>query len=442
MFHGRRAATPLPRPAERVVTALADSLQPLVDVPLGAWKFARRHVQPYQGLRDLIADFYRRLAAGEPPPVSLDEAAEIVGWTDRIARAADAEHRARLTRFTLSEAVPFLVTGASGSLGRATVRRLRARGQRVRVFVRRAPEYVEDGVEVCVGNLGDPEAVGRAIRGARVVIHCGAAMAGDRTTHEASTVIGTRNVVDACARYGVAQLVHVSSLTVIDRAGAAGRGPITEDAALEPRPEERGAYTRAKLEAEQLVTRAARDGLPCAILRPGQIFGGGIPLITGAVARAVGGRWLVLGDGTLRLPLVYVDDVVDAITMAVERRLAEGQIIQILDPEPITQDDVLQLAGGGRPVVHVPRAVALALGKLSELPLGALGRPSPIAMYRLSAALARVTFGCARANELLGWRPRVGVREGIRRVTEDHEALTIARATRMPSRAAETMPPA
>ena len=56
------------------------------------------------------------------------------------------------------------------------------------------------------------------------------------------------------------------------------------------------------------------------ILRPGQIFGGGIPLINGAVARNAGGRWLVLGDGKLELPLVYIDDVVDAILAAMTRR--------------------------------------------------------------------------------------------------------------------------
>jgi 2-alkyl-3-oxoalkanoate reductase len=68
------------------------------------------------------------------------------------------------------------------------------------------------------------------------------------------------------------------------------------------------------------------------ILRPGQIFGGGIPLINGAVARSAGGRWLVLGDGKLELPLVYIDDVVDAIMCSITKRLSHGEVIQIIDP--------------------------------------------------------------------------------------------------------------
>ncbi|HEX7841833.1 MAG TPA: NAD-dependent epimerase/dehydratase family protein, partial [Kofleriaceae bacterium] len=234
------------------------------------------------------------------------------------------------------------------------------------------------------------------------------------------TVVGTQNVIDACKKHKVRQLVHISSMSVIDWAGSAGNGPVSEAANLEPRPDERGAYTRAKLEAEQLVTTAAAAGLPAVILRPGQIFGGGIPLINGAVARSIpgsgGGRWLVLGDGKLELPLVYIDDVVDAIMAAIAKKLTHGEVIQIIDPEHLTQEDVLGLAGGARPVLHVPRPVVFALGKLSEVPLGALGRPSPIAVYRLKSALARLHYDSDRAAQILGWRPRVGVREGIKRV--------------------------
>ncbi len=306
----------------------------------------------------------------------------------------------------------YLVTGATGSLGKAVVARLRADGHDVRGFVRREPGEPEPGIEYRIGNLGDPGAVSRAMQGAEIVIHAGAAMTGDWEEHRIGTVVGTQNIVDACRQHAVKQLVHISSLSVVDRAGA--RGLVDEGAQLEPRAEERGAYTRAKLEAERIVATA---GVPCVILRPGQIFGGGIPLITGAVARDARGRWLVLGDGKLELPLVYIDDVVDAIAQAIDKRLVHGEVIQLVDPEHLTQRDVLALAGGGKPIVAVPRAVVLALGKLSELPLRVLGRRSPISRYRLESALADLRFESPRARDLLGWQPRVGVREGIRRVT-------------------------
>jgi nucleoside-diphosphate-sugar epimerase len=271
-------------------------------------------------------------------------------------------------------------------------------------------------VDVALGDLGDPDAVDRAVRGVRTVVHAGAAMKGGWDEHERATVVGTRNVVDACRRHGVTKLVHVSSMSVSDWAGCDG-GNLSETSPDEPRPEERGHYTRAKLEAEKIVRAAAATGLPAVILRPGQIFGGKLPLLTPAVARRAGGRWIVLGDGRLRLPLVYIDDVVDAVVAALDGPLAHGEVVQLVDPATMSQDDVLAaMLPADAAIVHLPRVVLLAGGRLSEPVLGALGRKSPVSGYRLRSALARLTFDSDRARELLGWRPRVGVSEGIRRI--------------------------
>ena len=62
------------------------------------------------------------------------------------------------------------------------------------------------------------------------------------------------------------------------------------------------------------------------------------------------------------------------------------------------------------------RAAVFAMGGASELVLGLLKKQSPVARYRLKSALALRRFDGGRAGELLGWKPRVGVREGIRRV--------------------------
>lgn len=100
---------------------------------------------------------------------------------------------------------------------------------------------------------------------------------------------------------------------------------------------------------------------------------------------------------------------------AIDRRLGHGEIIQIIDPEHLTQEQVLALAGGQRPILRVPRPLVFVLGKLSELPLGrsaARARSPPI----LRSALARLRYESDLARSLLGWQPRVGVREGIRRM--------------------------
>lgn len=317
----------------------------------------------------------------------------------------------------MGESPIYLVTGASGGLGSAVVERLRRDGARVRAMVRRMPAAPQDGIEYVRGDLADSEAVDRAVQGTAAVFHAGATMKGAWPEHQAGTIEGTRNVLAACRRHQVAKLIHVSSMSVIQWAGAEPFAPVDEQTPLEPRAEERGAYTRAKLEAEKLVSAAAAAGLPAVIVRPGKIFGPRNPIMSGAVARRAAGRYLMLGDGEVILPLVYVDDVVDALMLAARRDLRRGEIIQIIDPEPWTQNQVLaEMAGPGAKVVRIPRPVVFAMGRASELVLGVLKKQSPASRYRLQSALALRRFESKNAESLLGWKPRVGVRDGIRRV--------------------------
>jgi predicted dehydrogenase/nucleoside-diphosphate-sugar epimerase len=420
MFQAWRRPAPLPKPAERIVNALTDSIQPLVDVPRNVVAFARKQLRQYHGVQELVIAFYEALAEKRRPPVTADDAISVVRWTEEVARAADRDGEERVRRFALSERVPVLVTGASGGLGSALVERLRASGQRVRVMVRSLPADAQPGLEYARGDLADPEAVDRAVHGAAVVYHAGAAMKGGWPDHQGGTVEGTRNVLAACRKHGVEKLVHVSSLSVIDWAGAQAFAPVDENTPFEPRAEERGSYTRAKLEAEKLVAAEAARGLPVVIVRPGQIFGRRIPLMTGAVARRAGGRYVVLGDGEMPLPLVYIDDVVDALMLAAKSNLRAGEVVQIVDPEPWTQNQVLaEVAGPSARVVRVPRSAVMAMGRASELMLGLLGKKSPVSPYRLSSALALRRFESQRARQLLDWKPRVGVREGIRRTIQN-----------------------
>jgi predicted dehydrogenase/nucleoside-diphosphate-sugar epimerase len=415
MFHALRASTPLPKAVERIVNAMSDSFQPMVQVPLNVARFALGNLRPYHGLGDLVAEFYRTLEAGEQPPVTAADATAVVEWTERIARVADKSHADCLAGLPPVHRASVLVTGASGALGSAVVNRLQADGRSVRIFVRRVPKDVPKGVEIVVGNLGEASAVARAVAGVDAVIHCGAAMKGGWPEHRGATVVGTQNVLDACRAGGVRKLVHISSLSVVDWAGGKVGQPISENSPLEPRPEARGAYTRAKLQAEQLVGQFCKQHtLPAVILRPGQIFGGAAPLMTPAVARRLGKRWLILGNGKLPLPLVHMDDVVDGIVAALDGPLVSGEIIQLVDRRQLTQNAVLARTDPRAAVIRIPRAVVFALGKLSEFPFRLLGRQSPLSLYRLRSAMACRSFDCRRAEELLGWHPRVGVDRGIR----------------------------
>jgi predicted dehydrogenase/nucleoside-diphosphate-sugar epimerase len=416
MFSSRRDSLKLPNAAERVINAYTDSLAPIVEVPQSVVGFLTKRIRQFHGVQELIIDFYRRLDDGRPVPVSVADAIPVIDWVERVARAADAEHAAEVAaRPPLADTVPILVTGAAGALGSALVARLLARGERLRLFVRRRPALVPEGVEICTGDLGDPEAVERAVRGAKIVIHAGAATTkGGLIEHRASTVVGTQNVVESALRNGVEQFIYISSLSVVDWAGESEDAPITESSSFEPHAELRGAYTQAKKEAELVVRSAVRErALPAVILRPGQIFGGKLPLLGAAVARRLGGRYVVLGDGKLRLPLVHMEDVVDGVIAALDRKLHGGEVIQLVDSDLPTQNEILARAAPAAKVVRVPRRVVFALGKFSEFAIKPLKRQSPLNVYRLRSALARRTYASESAERLIGWKPKVGVSRGI-----------------------------
>ncbi len=412
MFHTTRRSTPAPKAAERVLNAVGESLQTLVQVPWNAAGFVLGRVRAYHGLQSLVEAFYKSLAEGQQSPVPAEQAIRVVDWTERIARQADEDHHQRVAQLAPLAHAEVLVTGASGSLGSAIVERLQSQGHRVRVMVRRLPKPVPAGVEVVLGDLGDPEAVNRAVRGVSLVVHCGAAMKGGAMEHQCGTIVGTRNVLHACSTHGIEKLVYISSMSVVDWAGARKNQIMDEQSALEPHAELRGWYTRAKLEAERIVGSYCRENnLPTVILRPGQIFGGKIPLLTAAVARKLGRRWLILGNGRIKLPLIYMDDVVDGVIAAAESALKSGEIIQLVADESLTQNEVLARAvGKDAKVIRLPRWLVFSLGKFSEMAFAMLRHQSPFSLYRLRSALARRTFSNSRAQELLGWRPRIGLR--------------------------------
>lgn len=392
----------------------------LVRIPWNVLRFATKRLKPSPGIQLGAERFAHAAWTHERPPFTGEDALRIARLLEPVCAAPDAERIAQLAarRAPLPPA-DALVTGAGGFLGKALVAALRARGTRVRVLVRRPlREYAGDaGIQQVVGDLGDPAIVDHAVAGAGVVYHVGAAMKGGPRAFEAGTVHGTRNVVDACLRHGNPRLVYVSSMSVFDHAGRDPAAKMVEASAYEPHPDRRGAYTQTKLAAEQIVLDAIRDhGLPAVVIRPGQIFGPGAERVTPNGVIALAGRWVAVGPGAQTLPLVYRDDVVDALLLAGERREAVGRVFNVVDPVPLAQADYLARARASVPglrVVRSPTWLFLLLARGVELLGKVLKRDVPLTRYRVRSLRPLANFDTAAAQTGLGWTPRTGVAHGM-----------------------------
>jgi predicted dehydrogenase/nucleoside-diphosphate-sugar epimerase len=409
---------PLPKAPARALQAMTEGMSICAQVPANVARFAAKKIVQYDGLHSLVAAFYGALQSGAAMPVSPEQARSTVYWTNRVSQQADAAKIKYQSQFQSVGDAKVLVTGANGLIGRHLVRRLLQEGNRVRIFVRRQPppEFMNDrNIEVFLGDLGDPAAADRAVAGTEIVYHVGAAMKGNAQDHERGTVCGTQNVVDSVLRHDAQRLVYISSLSCLHAAVARRGDVITEDWPIEPSPSKRGAYTQAKTAAEKIVLDAVRDQhLRAVLLRPGRVFGPGMTLLTPEVARKIGNFFVILGDGTRELPLVYVEDV---IFQAAETSEFDGRVFHIVDPTQVTQNQVVRdyVSKNAKTAkaLHVPVPIVYGLALAVELLSRILKRPAPLSIYRVKSALARMRFDCSRAEKELGWQPRIGVASGL-----------------------------
>jgi len=395
-----------------------------------------KRLRRYHGLQALVSEFYTALAAGTTPPVTTDQARPIIDWTERIARQADCQKQQYVSRFAMQGTAKTLVTGATGFIGRHLLKRLLGERDRVRILVRHEPAdglLHDPRVEVFLGNLGNPDDVDRAVQGASEVFHLGATIEGWAEDFQCATVVGTQNVVNSALAHDVEKLIYMSSLSVIHAAAARNGDKIAEDWPLEPFPEKRGLYSQTKLAAERIVSHAVLNrGLHAVILRPGEVMGPDKIFLSGAVGREAGGRVIVLGNGKSTIPLIWVEDLVDAILAAAQRSRLDGGAFNLVDPEQVTQDELAEhyLKAKGRRVriFHVPLAALYPAAAVLDLGLQVLGRNAPITPYRLRSAIGSRDFDCAAAAEKLGWKPHVGVRRGLAAMAKSNDGSRRYRA--------------
>lgn len=427
---------PGPKFVGLIVNAFASAAADLIRLPWNVLRFATGRLLPSPGIRRGATGFAMAIRDGRPPPFDGESALRIARLLDPVCAQPDRQRHEQLAaRHAALAPADALVTGAGGFLGRALVAALRARGERVRVLVRREiREYAEAAdVQMVVGDLGDPAIVDHAVAGATTVYHAGAAMRGGPREFESGTVWGTRNVVDACLRHGTHRLVHVSSLSVLDHAGRDPAVPLTESSPLEPCPGLRGAYTQTKGAAEACVLDAIKQGLPAVVIRPGQIFGRGAEHVTPNGVVALAGRWIAVGRGSQTIPLVYLHDAVDALLLAGRSEGVIGDIFNIVDPTPVTQaaylDACRRAPDARRRVLRVPTAAFMALAFGIELLGKWLGRPVPLTRYRVRSLRPLSNFDLSAARNRLGWAPRFGVRSGMVATFGNHASPAHSLAT-------------
>jgi nucleoside-diphosphate-sugar epimerase len=325
--------------------------------------------------------------------------------------------------------VKALVTGGNGFVGRALIDQLHARQESVRALVRNPAQEERlraRGVEVIVGDILDPQAVRQATAGVQVVYHCAAAV-GDRFTAREiwnTNLGGVSVLLEAAASAGVGRIILLSSVNVL---GSKNLDPATEDL---PCRKSHDAAADVKIAAERLaLDSAGRSGTEVVILRPGFIYGQGdphnLPRIITALRR---GKFAFIGSRDHVIPIVHVDDVVQAMLLAARAPGIAGQAFLITDGSRTTigefVDCLADAVGCARPQKTLPGFLPrLACVFFDAVRLVIPKCPAPItrAGVRFLGTSRYVDIG--RARDKLGYVPAVDHRQGLLEVVK---ALSIA----------------
>jgi nucleoside-diphosphate-sugar epimerase len=314
-----------------------------------------------------------------------------------------------------------LVTGGTGFVGKAVVRRLIADGYRVRVLARQQANVepvVRLGAEVHRGDVADPVSFGQAFQGCELVVHLAAGTSGSERDSATATLIGTRTLLDLCRQHKPKRLVYISSCSVYGVADYARNALVPETASLERFPERRGVYSASKQQAEGFVTDFIKTGdVPVVILRPGAVWGPGTDLYSGMMGFSFGSLYIVIGMGALVLPLVHVDNLAGAIARCLEKKEAEGEIFNVIDPERITKrqyiNQVVRRVDRDARVFYLPYSVLYGITWMQELAFGLMNRRPVLTRYRLTSSQKSILYDAGKIAARLGWKPDVSLGEAI-----------------------------
>ncbi|MGH2453048.1 MAG: NAD-dependent epimerase/dehydratase family protein [bacterium] len=310
---------------------------------------------------------------------------------------------------------PALITGASGFIGSHVAERLVREGVQVRGLVRseaKGAALGALGVAPALGDLTDAASLAKAVHDCRLVIHCAAWMGRPWSLRaaEAVNVHGTRALLDAAQRAGVARFIHLSSITVY---GPTTAPVIDEETPLWPL----GLYRSTKIGAEREVEDALRRGLATVVLRPGQVFGerdGGVTRI--ALRRLSGGRPLLVDGGDGFCHPIYVENLVDGILTAATAPEAPGRIFNLADADlPWREFFGFYAAMVGRPLRSYPSWVVRLGTGVMESVAAITRRPARAIPAELGYLLRQSRYDTVRARSILGWVPRVSLVEAMAR---------------------------
>ncbi|MCH9743479.1 MAG: NAD(P)-dependent oxidoreductase [Gammaproteobacteria bacterium] len=286
-----------------------------------------------------------------------------------------------------------LIIGASGFIGSNLTKKLQSTGSIISTFSKKKMNI--DGCHEYTGDIRDSDSIRRVVQAEQptIVYHL-ASLINNRYSvnnvraHMETNIIGTINVMSALRYCGNLELLCMLGTALIDQSDRSN------------------IYAASKAcQRIMLQLMSSNDDIPTTILNPGIAFGPGqrgnmlIPSLISALSQK---RYFNMTEGLQTRDFLYIDDLVEAMILLIDNKNSIGMEIEIGSGEALKVADVANF-------------IAKELNAEEFLNLGGLNyKKNEVMNYSVNNEMAR---------EILSWRPKVNIYEGIRRTIDSWVVL-------------------
>ena len=326
-----------------------------------------------------------------------------------------------------------LVTGATGFIGQHLVRSLLDDQHTVRALRHNCNQlhfFGENEVEWWEGDLRIDEELKGIADGISLVYHLAAFSREDITKswddYVSVNVKGTENLLREAESSGVKRFVNISTVEAV------GFGDGVNPRRESDTPAPCNYYGKSKLEAEKLVMNK-KWSEKCVTIRLPMIYGPGtfliVPKLFGMVKR---GFYPLIGSGSSKMEFCYVENAVNAIKLAGEKREAIGELFYASDERSYTIKEVITHIAKAMNkrvrFIHIPVFVAMFIGAIWEIFAKILPFPPFVSPHSKKPFFSRETVWWTTRNvnivsidkikDMLGYKPLISIDEGCRRTAK------------------------
>ena len=300
-----------------------------------------------------------------------------------------------------------LVTGASGFIGNALVKRLIIEGYKVKALIHKTkPKNYEKNVDYINGDITNIESMKPIFKDIDIVFHCAALVKdyGPKSNFYKINLDGTKNLVKLSEEFGIKKFIFLSHIRYESENST-------------------GHYSKTKALAEKyLFEKYSQNGFPVIIICPGNVYGpGATTWVLRPLKSIQKNRFSLIDNGAGIFLHTYIDNLLDAIIASLNKKEALGKKFDITDGDNDTTwgeyfNLIAKITGKAKIKRNMLKKTAFLISKIMIF-LNMVFKIEPwVTPMAVRVLTNNNSVSIKNARNLLGYEPKIDFHEGMKHV--------------------------